>query len=152
MFERVFESQIFPFYCERNIMSRPVDLGSLKEGSYVMIDGEPCRIVEYDKSKPGKHGAAKARIVGIGVFDSVKRSLVSPVSTNVEVPLIEKKSGQIVSSSPQSVQLMDLETFETIDIPMPADEEIRSKIASGAEVEYWQVLGRTKIVRVKGEA
>lgn len=117
-----------------------------------MIEGEPCRIVEYDKSKPGKHGAAKARIVGIGVFDNVKRSLVSPVSTNVEVPLIEKKSGQIVSSNPQSVQLMDLETFETLDIPMPADEEIRAKVAAGAEVEYWQVLGRTKIVRVKGES
>ena len=132
-------------------MSKPVDLGSLKEGSYVIIDGEPCRIVEYDKSKPGKHGAAKARIVGIGVFDSVKRSLVSPVSTNVEVPLIEKKSGQIVSSTSQSVQLMDLETFETIDIPMPTDPDISAKISSGAEVEYWQVLGRTKIVRVKGE-
>jgi translation initiation factor 5A len=132
-------------------MSKPVDLGSLKEGSYVMIDGEPSRIVEYDKSKPGKHGAAKARIVGIGVFDGVKRSLVSPVSTNVEVPLIEKKSGQIVSLTPQSVQLMDLETFETIDIPMPTDADVSSKIKSGAEVEYWQVLGRTKIVRVKGE-
>ncbi|MHB1908142.1 MAG: translation initiation factor IF-5A [Nitrososphaerales archaeon] len=131
-------------------MSKPVDLGSVKEGSYIMIDGEPCRIVEYDKSKPGKHGAAKARVVGIGVFDSVKRSLVSPVSSNVEVPLIEKKSGQIVSSTPQSVQLMDLETFETMDIPMPSDEEVRSKIGSGSEVEYWQVLGRTKIVRVKG--
>jgi translation initiation factor 5A len=131
-------------------MSRPVDLGSVKEGSYIMIDGEPCRIVEYDKSKPGKHGAAKARVVGIGVFDNVKRSLVSPVSSNVEVPLIEKKSGQIVSSSPTSVQLMDLETFQTFDVPVPTDEEIRSKIASGVEVEYWQVLGRTKIVRVKG--
>ena len=130
-------------------MSKPVDLGSVKEGSYIMIDGEPCRIVEYDKSKPGKHGAAKARVVGIGVFDGVKRSLVSPVSANVEVPLIEKKSGQIVSATPASVQLMDLETFETFDVPVPADEEIKSKIASGAEVEYWQVLGRTKIVRVK---
>jgi translation initiation factor 5A len=131
-------------------MSKPVDLGSLKEGSYVMIDGEPSRIVEYDKSKPGKHGAAKARIVGIGVFDGVKRSLVSPVSTNVEVPLIEKKSGQIVSVTPQSVQLMDLETFETIDLPRPNDPEVSSKISAGSEVEYWQVLGRTKIVRVKG--
>jgi translation initiation factor 5A len=130
-------------------VSKPVDLGSLKEGSYIIIDGEPSRIVEYDKSKPGKHGAAKARVVGIGVFDSVKRSLVSPVSTNVEVPLIEKKSGQIVSTSPSSVQLMDLETFETLDLPMPTDDAIKSKIASGTEVEYWQSMGRTKIVRVK---
>jgi len=130
-------------------MSRPVDLGSLKDGSYILIDGEPCRIVEYDKSKPGKHGAAKARVVGIGVFDSVKRSLVLPVSTNVEVPLIEKRSGQVVSTSPSNVQLMDLETFETFDVPIPTDEEIKSKMTSGAEVEYWRVLGRTKIMRVK---
>jgi translation initiation factor 5A len=130
-------------------LSKPVDLGSVKEGSYIMIDGEPCRIVEYDKSKPGKHGAAKARVVGIGVFDSVKRSLVSPVSSNVEVPLIEKKSGQIVSVSPSNVQLMDLESFETFDVLMPTDEEIRAKTVPGVEVEYWKVLGRTKIVRVK---
>jgi translation initiation factor 5A len=130
-------------------MSRPVDLGSLKDGSYILIDGEPCRIVEYDKSKPGKHGAAKARVVGIGVFDSVKRSLVLPVSSNVEVPLIEKRSGQVVSSNPSNVQLMDLETFETFDVPVPADEEIKNKMVSGAEVEYWRVLGRTKIMRVK---
>lgn len=130
-------------------MSKPVDLGSTKEGSYILIDGEPCRIVEYDKSKPGKHGAAKARVVGIGVFDNVKRSLVAPVSANVEVPLIEKKSGQVVSMSPNSIQLMDLENFETFDVPLPADEDVKSKLASGAEVEYWRVLGRTKIVRVK---
>jgi translation initiation factor 5A len=130
-------------------MSKPVDLGSVKEGSYILIDGEPCRIVEYDKSKPGKHGAAKARVVGIGIFDSVKRSLVSPVSSNVEVPLIEKKSGQVVSSSGGGVQIMDLESFETFDVPIPADEELRSKFISGAEVEYWRVLGRTKIMRVK---
>jgi len=130
-------------------MSRPVDLGSLKDGSYILIDREPCRIVEYDKSKPGKHGAAKARVVGIGVFDSVKRSLVLPVSTNVEVPLIEKRSGQVVSSSPANVQLMDLETFETFDVPVPTDEEIKSKMVSGAEVEYWRVMGKTKIMRVK---
>jgi translation initiation factor 5A len=130
-------------------MSRPVDLGSLKDGSYILIDGEPCRIVEYDKSKPGKHGAAKARVVGIGVFDSVKRSLVLPVSTNVEVPLIEKKSGQVVSTSPTNVQLMDLETFETFDVPLPTDDDMKSKMASGAEVEYWRVMGRTKIMRVK---
>jgi translation initiation factor 5A len=130
-------------------MSKPVDLGSLKDGSYIIIDGEACRIVEYDKSKPGKHGAAKARVVGIGVFDSVKRSLVLPVSTNVEVPLIEKKSGQVVSQSPTNVQLMDLETFETFDVPVPTDEEMKNKIFSGAEVEYWRVLGRTKIMRVK---
>ena len=53
-------------------MSRPVDVGELRVGGYMIIDGEPCRIVDIAKSKPGKHGSAKARIVAIGIFDNQK--------------------------------------------------------------------------------
>jgi translation initiation factor 5A len=133
-------------------LSRPADLGSLKEGSYIVIDGEPCRIVEYDKSKTGKHGSAKARIVAIGVFDGVKKSLVSPVASMVEVPLIEKRSGQIISISGDILQIMDLETFETFELPFPKEEEVAKLISQGAEVEYWRVLGKSKIMRVKGKS
>ncbi|MEM4311980.1 MAG: translation initiation factor IF-5A [Nitrososphaerales archaeon] len=130
-------------------MSKPTDLGSIKVGSYIIIDGEPCKVVEYDKSKPGKHGSAKARVVGIGIFDGTKRSLVSPVDSMVEVPVIEKRSGQVISISEKKVQLMDLENYEVFEVGLP-EEEIKSKIANGVEVEYWKILGRSKIVRVKG--
>jgi len=130
-------------------LSRPVDVGSVKEGQYIIIDGEPCRVVSLEKSKPGKHGSAKARIVAIGVFDGVKRSIVSPVDARIEVPVIEKRSGQVISTTPEVVQLMDLENYETFETPMPAEEELKSRIADGAEVEYWRILGRVKIVRVK---
>ena len=49
-----------------------MDLGSLKVGSYIIIDNEPCRIVSYDHSKPGKHGSAKARVSAMGVFDGIQ--------------------------------------------------------------------------------
>ncbi|RLI30364.1 translation initiation factor IF-5A [Candidatus Bathyarchaeota archaeon] len=130
-------------------MSRPVDVGSIKEGQYIVIDGEPCRVVELEKSKPGKHGSAKARIVAVGVFDGVKRSIVSPVDARIEVPIIEKRSGQIISTTPDTVQVMDLETYETFETPMPTEEELKSRIANGVEVEYWKILGRVKIIRVK---
>jgi translation initiation factor 5A len=126
-----------------------MDLGSLKVGSYIIIDNEPCRIVSYDHSKPGKHGSAKARVAAMGVFDGSKHSLVSPVSANVEVPLINKKSGQVISISGDTLQIMDLETFEVFE-SSSVEEEIRNKIRQGGEVEYWQVLDRVKIVRVKG--
>jgi translation initiation factor 5A len=130
-------------------MSKPMDLGALRVGSYIIIDGEPCRIMNYTKSKPGKHGSAKARIVAIGVFDDAKRTIVKPVSAQVEVPLIEKKTGQVIAMLPAAVQLMDLETYAITEAPLP-EEELKSKLASGVEVEYWQILGRTKIVRTKG--
>ena len=131
-------------------MSKPADLGSVKTGSYIVIDGEPCRIVDFDKSKPGKHGSAKARVVGVGIFDNVKRSIVSPVSSTIEIPLIEKRSAQIISLSPTTMQIMDLENYEISDIDIPEDEEIKNKLAAGKEVEFWRVLGKQKVVRVKG--
>ena len=135
-------------------MSKPVELGSLKIGSYILLPvsdqptGDPCRISEYDTSKPGKHGAAKARIVGVGVFDGQKRPHVGPVSMQVHVPLIDKRTAQIISIVDSQIQVMDSETFETIDIAM-VDEDVSGKLSQGQDVEYWNVMGRTKIMRIK---
>lgn len=131
-------------------MSKPVELGTLKVGSYVIVDDEPCRIMSYTKSKPGKHGSAKARVVAIGVFDGAKRSFVKPVSAQVEVPIIEKRGGQVIALLPTAVQVMDLETYEVLEAPIPEEEELKSKLASGVEVEYWRILGKVKIMRTKG--
>jgi translation initiation factor 5A len=131
-------------------MSRPAELGSLKIGHHILIQNEPCRIVEYEKSKPGKHGSAKARIVAIGIFDRVKRSIVSPISSRVEVPMIEKRNAQVISLTDDSIQLMDLETYEVFYTALPGDDKIKSRLATGLELEYWKVLDRMMITRIKG--
>ena len=115
----------------------------------MIIDGEPCHIVDIQKSKPGKHGSAKARITAIGIFDAVKRSFVKPVDLGAEVPIIDKRTGQVFAVNPNGVQIMDMETYEYFDAPFPQEEELKSKLAAGAEIEYWKILGRTKIMRVK---
>ena len=124
-------------------------VGDLKVGSYAVIDGEPSRIVSIDKSKPGKHGSAKFRVVAISLLDDSKRSFVNPVDAQIQIPIVEKKNAQIVSINPGSVQLMDLESFEVFDVTTPTDQDINSKIAAGKEVEYWNIMGRLKIQRVK---
>jgi len=135
-------------------MSKPADLGTLKIGSYILLPvsdqptGEPCRIVEYDTSKPGKHGSAKARIVAVGVFDAQKRPHVGPVSMKVHIPLIDKRTGQIISMTGDITQIMDSETFETIDVNM-IDDELKGKLENGQNIEYWKVMDRTKIMRIK---
>jgi len=127
-----------------------MDLGSLKVGSYVIVEGEPCRIVDYSKSKPGKHGSAKARIVAIGIFDGAKRTLVKPVDAQVEVPIIDKRSGQVIAMLPNAIQVMDLENYQIFESPLPEEEDVKSKLTSGVEVEYWRMMDRMKIMRVKG--
>ena len=134
---------------EAKKMSKPMDLGALKVGSYVIVDDEPCRIVDYTKSKPGKHGSAKARVVAIGIFDGAKRSFVKPVDAQVEVPIIEKRGGQVIALLPVSVQVMDLETYEVFEAPIPEESALKSKLVSGVEIEYWRIRGRIKIMRTK---
>ena len=134
-------------------MSRPADLGSVKEGSYIIIDGEPCKIVSREHFKPGKHGSAKVRLVAISIFTGSKKSYVSPAESRIDIPMIDKRSGQVTSVTPTSVQLMDLETFEVFETPKPTGEdlaELGGSVAAGMEVEYWQMMGRNKIMRVKG--
>ncbi|RLF12055.1 MAG: translation initiation factor IF-5A [Thermoprotei archaeon] len=129
---------------------KPVDAGSLKVGSYIVIDEAPCRIVEMEKSKPGKHGSAKARIVAIGLFDGVKRSIVVPVDQKVDQPVVEKKTAQTIAITPTSVQLMDLSTYEVYEVPKSEVEpDLLDKLATGVEVEVWEVMGMRKLMRVK---
>jgi translation initiation factor 5A len=130
-------------------MTKPVDVGDLRVGGYMMIEGAPCRIMDITKSKPGKHGSAKFRIVAIGVFDGQKRQFVKPVDCGAEIPIIDKRVGQVFAVNPTGVQIMDLETYEYLDAPFPEEEDIKAKLASGVEIEYWKILGQVKITRAK---
>jgi translation initiation factor 5A len=125
------------------------ELGDLREGSYVVIDGEPCRVVEVSKAKTGKHGSAKVHVVAVGIFTGARKTLVGPSDQRVEIPIINKRYAQVVAILGDKVQIMDMETFETFEVDMPADEVIRSKLAPGVEIEYWEVLGRRLIYRVR---
>ena len=117
---------------------------SLKPGNYVVIDDEPCKVLNVSTSKPGKHGAAKARIEAIGLIDGKRREIVKPGSASVDVPIIEKLKAQVLSVSGNSVQLMDMQDYETFECAIP--EELQSKLSEGQEVIYWKVLGKRVLV------
>lgn len=122
------------------------EVRELKVGRYVIIEDEPCKITSMSTSKPGKHGEAKARIEVVGIFDGAKRSIVHPVKHKVQVPMIDRRKAQILSIMGEEVQLMDLETYETFNIPIP--EEYAGQFEAGEEVMYLVALGRRKITRV----
>jgi translation initiation factor 5A len=124
-------------------MKEQVETRELKEGRYVIIDDEPCVIKNIAKSKPGKHGSAKARVDAVGIFDGQKRSIVQPVTTKVYVPVVERKSGQVLTIGKNSAQLMDLSDYSTIDVPITEDD--RAKLEEGKDVSYLLVMGKTKM-------
>ncbi len=124
-------------------MKEQVEMKELKEGRYVIIDDEACVIKSIAKSKPGKHGAAKARVDAIGLFDNSKRSIVGSVATKVYVPIVERKTAQVLTITGDVVQLMDLAEFNTFEIPLP--EEYKERVKEGEEVSYLTALGKIKL-------
>jgi translation initiation factor 5A len=126
-------------------MKQLAEVRTLRVNRYMIIDEEPCKIVSISTSKPGKHGEAKARIEAIGIFDGQKKSVVHPVKHKVGVPIIDKRTAQILSLMGDTVQLMDMETYQTFDMPIP--EEFKGQLEPGKEISYLEALGRRKITR-----
>ncbi len=122
------------------------EVRELKEGRYIVIDDEPCKIISISTSKPGKHGEAKARIEAIGLFDNNKKSVVYPVKHKVLVPMIDKRNAQVVSIQGSEAQLMDLETYEMFSLPITDD--VKDTIKAGGDVMYMITMERKKITRV----
>ena len=127
-------------------MKELAEVRTLKVNRYILIDEEPCKIVSISTSKPGKHGESKARIEAIGIFDEQKRSIVHPVKHKVHVPMIDKRTAQVLALMGDQVQLMDMETYATFEIPIP--EEFKGKLEPGKEVQYLEAMGRKKITRI----
>jgi translation initiation factor 5A len=136
---------------------RRTEIQKLKSGQYIMVDEEPCVIKSTERSKSGKHGHAKVRVVCVGVFDNNKRSLTIPSGHMVEVPEINKGTAQVNFIEDAIINIMDLESYDSMDVRWPTDEELIAKIndlradpqkMSLAQVEYWQIAGKTLINRV----
>jgi translation initiation factor 5A len=119
----------------------------LREGKYVLIDDIPCKVVEIESSKPGKHGAAKMRVTAIGIFEKQKKTLLTPGDADVEVPIIERKNVMILSVSGNNAQVMDQNTNEVYDLEIPA--ELQANTAAGKEAEIIEAMGRKMMERVK---
>ena len=128
-------------------MPQQVEAGKLRNGSFVMIDGEPCEVRDVSKSSPGKHGSAKAKIKARGLFDEKDRHITKPADTMMMSPDLDKKEGQVVSIDGNIAQVMDMDSYETEEMDIP-DEFNASE---GDTVNYWVVDDRKLFKGVKEE-
>lgn len=110
----------------------------LKPNGFVIIDGVPCRVERVQISTSGKHGHAKVRLDALGLFDNTRRSTIAPSHENVEVPIVEKKRGQVVSITGNKAQVMDMTTYEVMEMDIP--EERKDRVKQGEEIDYFEVL------------
>ena len=120
-----------------------VEVRTLKVGRYVAIDDNAFKILGMSKSKPGKHGGAKARIELEDIFTGQKRSHVAPVTDSISVPMIEKGSAIITHIEGNEVHAMDNKTYQTLILPL--DDGMN--LEGGGEILWMEAMGRYKIIR-----
>lgn len=124
-----------------------VNAGSLKPGSYVIFDNVACVVKDIQTSKTGKHGHAKARIEAISIVGNRKIIKVMPTHDNVEVPIIDKETAQVLSVHEDMATVMDMKTYETFDLKIP--DEMKEEVKEGVQVLYWIILGDKVIKQVR---
>ncbi len=127
-------------------MKEQAEVRTLKEGRYMLIEDEPCKIDSITKSKPGKHGAAKARIEARSIFTGSKKTYMGSVTDKVWVPTMDRRGAQILSVHGTVAQLMDSDSYETFDLDIP--EELQDQAEAGKDCVYIESMGRRMLQSV----
>jgi translation initiation factor 5A len=123
-----------------------IDATEVKVGTNIIVDGVPCTVKSIDISKTGKHGHAKCRIEAVGIITGTKKVFVVPGHERLEVPIVDKRKGQVLSKADGKASIMDLENFETIEVPCP-DNEVFEELKENGNCEYWDVEGEKLVKR-----
>ncbi|MBI2579606.1 MAG: translation initiation factor IF-5A [Candidatus Aenigmarchaeota archaeon] len=125
---------------------KQTEIKNLKPGNFVLIDDIPMKVDKLQTSKSGKHGAAKARLFASGLFDDVKKIIVKPGDSRMDVPVVEKRSCQVVALVGEGAQLMDLEDYSMSELRIP--EELKGALTEGDEVITWR-FGNYSMIKSK---
>ena len=125
--------------------TQPVKATQVKVGNHIVYDGEVYVVKSTDKSKSGKHGHAKVRMSVENIITGKSKSLVMPGDDKLKKPIILKKISQVLSISPDTIQLMDKESFEVFETLIPDYDSIGGKLDSGDEVDLWEFMGKRVI-------
>ena len=128
------------------MVAKIINATEARVGTNIIVDGKPCTVKKIDISKTGKHGHAKARIEAVGIIDGNKKVFVVPGHDRLEVPMVDKRKGQVLSKDGM-ISLMDLESFETLDVECP-DASVKDQLVEGENAEYWDIEGQ-KIIKRK---
>jgi len=120
-----------------------VEIRTLKVGRFCVVEDEAYKILSISKSKPGKHGSAKARLELVNIFNDKKISHVGTVTDSINVPMIEKGTAMVTHIEGSEVHAMNMRDHSMMILPLEAEMNIEA----GKEIMWMEALGRYKIIR-----
>lgn len=128
-------------------MKTTTEIKHLKPGGFVLIDDVPCKVDKVQASSSGKHGHSKVRLDAKGIMDGRSHSIVKPSDETVSVPIMTKHTAQVLAIVGDNAQLMDMETYATLELPVP--EELKGKLQAGQEISYFEIAEQKTLKQLK---
>merc|ERR1712188_25065 len=111
--------------------TQPMEAGQIRKGGFIMIKGQPCKVVDVSTSKTGKHGHAKCHFVALNIFTGKKQELC-PSTHNAEVPFVKRNEYQVmdIGDGPPDgyLTLMTEDGDMREDIKFPNEHEDDAKV------------------------
>lgn len=126
------------------MVARVIEATEMRVGTFLLIDGVAHQVKKMDTSKTGKHGHTKVRFEALNAWTGKKKVMVVPGPDKFEVPMINKRNGQVLSVNGNMASIMDSETFENLELEILEGVE---GIVEGTNVEYWDIEGEKLLKR-----
>ena len=114
----------------------PLQCSALRKNGHVMMKTRPCKIVEMNMSKYGKHGHKKVHFIGLDLFTDRKYEDICRSTHNMEVPSLTRKDYQFLGVDREGFCSLFDETLgvQKQDLRLPDDVvglEVRRKHGDG---------------------
>ena len=111
-----------------------VESQRLKNGSLVMMKGNPCKDTEVSTAKPGKHGSAKVITKGKDILTGKQYECTFHSGDMVDAPIVKRDEYVLLNIDDNVLELLTKEGEVKSDVNIPEDEHLKEVVAKMKEM------------------
>ena len=109
-----------------------IDTSDFKTGLTIELDGDPCKIVDFQHVKPGKGAAfVRTKIKNLKTGASIERTFRP--GEKFQDAIMERRQMQYLYFDGENYVFMDTTSFETINVPTSLNEDLKYYLKEGEE-------------------
>ena len=111
-----------------------VESQRLKNGSLVMMKGNPCKVTEVSTAKPGKHGSAKVITKGKDILTGKQYECTFHSGDMVDAPIVKRDEYVLLNIDDNVLELLTKEGEVKSDVNITEDEHLKEVVAKMKEM------------------
>merc|ERR1712032_63441 len=111
-----------------------VESQRLKNGSLVMMKGNPCKVTEVSTAKPGKHGSAKVITKGKDILTGKQYECTFHSGDMIDAPITKRDEYTLLNIDDSTLELLDKNGEMKSDVNLPEDEHLKDVVSKLKEI------------------